>query len=424
MRNEPIPEKSRLTNMKYQTFFFLCLFSFCSWAQSISWEEALRYTIEGSPELRSAENEYRAKKEEEAATIGNFLPKISATTSLAESKEIKSTTYSAGLNISQNLFNGLSDSARYDEAKLRSEVSRWNLIALKATLSFQLKDAFANLVYAQDFLFLTRSILERRESNFKLVSVRYENGRENKGSVLLAEAYYEQSKFDLIRAEDGLKIAEEALKALMNKEHLGTIRVSGEVPLPKVKEEKKTISELALETPAYQEAELTEKIAGEGQKIARSSFYPSLDLTGNLGRTGESYFPDREKWGVGLTLTIPLFDGFKDKNKLEASTFTKYAAENKKRNAFLKLIPEIGDAKNQALQSDIKLSVDYKFQEASKTRAEIARARYNNGLISFEDWDIIENEFITRQKNYLLSRKEKIQRYAGWERILGRGVIP
>lgn len=132
MRNEPIPEKSRLTNMKYQTFFFLSLFSFCSWAQSISWEEALRYTIEGSPELRSAENEYRAKKEEEAATIGNFLPKISATTSLTESKEIKNTTYSAGLNFSQNLFNGLSDSARYDGAKLRSEVSRWNLIALKA----------------------------------------------------------------------------------------------------------------------------------------------------------------------------------------------------------------------------------------------------------------------------------------------------
>lgn len=424
MRNEPFLEYLRLTNMNYKRFLFLCLFPLSSWGQTISWDEALRYTIAGSPELRSAENEYRARKEEEAAVIGNFLPKISASTSLSESRENENATYNASLNFSQNLFNGLSDSARYDEAKLRSEVSRWSLIALKASLSFQLKDAFSNLVYAQDFLALTKTILNRRESNFKLVSVRYENGRENKGSVLLAEAYYEQSKFDLVRAEDGLKIAEDALKSLMNKEHLGAIRVHGEIPLPLIKEEKETISELVLQTPSYQEAELQEKIAGESVKIARSSFYPTLDLTGSMGRTGESYFPERERWGVGLTLTIPLFDGFKDKNKLEASTFTKYAAENKKRHAFLRLIPEIGDARNQALQSDLKLSVDYKFQEASKTRAEIARARYNNGLISFEDWDIIENEFITRQKNYLTSRREKVQKYAGWEKILGRGVIP
>src|SRR5690606_33530410 len=145
-----------------------------------------------------------------------------------------------------------------------------------------------------------------------------------------------------IRAEDGLKIAEDALKSLMNKEHLGAIRVHGEIPLPQIKNEKKPVSELVLETPTYHEAELQERIAGESLKIARSSFYPSLDLTGNLGRSGESYFPDREKWGVGLTLTIPLFDGFRDKNKLEASTFIKYAAENKKRHAFLRLIPEIG----------------------------------------------------------------------------------
>lgn len=410
--------------MIYLTLTFLSLFSMQSWAQSISWEEALKYTIDGNPELRSAENEYLAKRKDEAAVIGNFLPKINATTSLSESRENSSPTYNASLNFSQNIFNGLSDSARYEEAKLRSEISRWGLIALKSTLSFQLKDAFSNLIYAQEFFQLTKSILERRESNYRLVSVRYENGRENKGSVLLAEAYFDQAKFDLIRAEDGLKIAQDTLKTVMNKEHLGGIRVRGEVPVPNIKEEKKTITELVLEAPNYQESELTEKLSGESLKIARSSFYPSLDLTGNLGRSGESYFPRREKWGVGLTLTIPLFDGLRDWNKVGASTYTKYAAEYKKRNTFLKLIPEIGDAKNQALQSDLKLSVDEKFQEASKTRAEIARARYNNGLISFEDWDIIENEFITRQKNLLVSRKEKVQKYAAWEKILGRGVIP
>lgn len=408
-------------NMKH-----LCLLIFCSFvshlgAQTISWEEALRFTIEGSPELSAAKNEYMARKEEESAAFGTFLPKLNATTSITESKEA---LYGASLNLTQNIFNGLSDSARYDEAKWKSEVSRWGLIAVKASLSFQLKEAFANLIYAQDSVTLSQAILERRESNYKLVSVRYDNGRENKGSVLLAEAYYEQSKLDLLKARDGLKIAQDSLKSLMNKEHLGSISVSGEVPLEKVEAKYKTISEFVLETPTYNQAQLQEKISEETMKIARSAFFPSLDLNGNIGRTGESYFPDREKWSVGLILTIPLFDGFKDKNKLEATTFLKYAAENRKRHTFLDLIPKLGEAKNFADQSDTKLMVDTKFQSAARTRAEIARARYNNGLISFEDWDIIENELITRQRNYLLSKQDRVLKYAGWEKILGRGVIP
>ena len=37
--------------------------------------------------------------------------------------------------------------------------------------------------------------------------------------------------------------------------------------------------------------------------------------------------------------------------------------------------------------------MDREFVEAAAVRAEIARSKYHNGLLSFEDWDIIEAEY-------------------------------
>ena len=53
-----------------------------------------------------------------------------------------------------------------------------------------------------------------------------------------------------------------------------------------------------------------------------------------------------------------------------------------------------------------------------------SRNKYNNGLQSFEDWDGIENDLITRQKTSLLSSRQRIVAEANWEQAQGKGVIP
>ena len=71
-----------------------------------------------------------------------------------------------------------------------------------------------------------------------------------------------------------------------------------------------------------------------------------------------------------------------------------------------------------------RLKVDESFRAAAIARAEIARRKYNNGLLSFEDWDIIENDLIFRQKNYLSSLQTRVTSEAAWERDRGTGAIP
>ena len=419
------------------------LISFNSWSVTLSWEECLDFTAKGNPLLEATQRELGAARETEKGTWFRYLPSLNAQTSATRTGATGSggslvqngvvintggssinTNYQAQLNFNQNIFNGFEDQARINQAEWQTKNTFWKYVSTKASVSYSLKEAYANLKYAQELEELSHSILERRESNYKLVSVRYESGRENKGSVLLAEAYMEQARLDLIKARDSLKVAQTSLKSLMNKDYLDDIRVTGEVPIPEIIPDRNDFQELAVETPAYNQAFTTEMMADQNIKIARGSFLPDLNLTSLVNRQGENYFPDRERWSVALTLTIPIFDGLRDLGTYRSSVENRYASESRKKSTLLDLIPRLRDALNLAKQSDIKYSIDTKFEKAASSRAEIARKKYNNGLLTFEDWDIIESELITRQMNFLQSKKDRILKYASWENLLGKGSIP
>ena len=416
------------------------------WTADMTWNEILILAEKENTSLKTARQELEAAQMNEGVAMKGYLPtlrgNVSATRTgsrsgagaivsngvLINSSASSSITdnYVAALNLNQNIFNGLRDQERLHQAEWRSKNKYWTLVRAKSDLSYNLKEAFANLQYAQEYVELTDDIIGRRESNYKLVSLRYENGRENKGSVLLSEAYLEQARFDNIQARDSLIVARRKLFSLVNRDGFDEYQVKGEVPLPAIGYSEDVIVNLATETPDYNQAFTLEQVADKEIDIARGSFFPSLDLTGNVTRQDQSFFPNnqRERWSVALTLTVPIFDGMGDYSTLKAATFTKYAADATKRTTYLNLIPQIKLAQNTARQSDIKLKVDTKFRDATSTRAEISRAKYNNGLLTFEDWDIIESDLIQKQITYLQSKRDRVIKYAAFEKAIGKGALP
>lgn len=431
--------------MRIVLFVGLVLASGQSFSAALTWNDVLNLAVKENTSLSQAQQQYQAAQENVHVARRGYLPSIRANISatrtgsksgsgaivsngviLNSSSSSISTNYLAALNLNQNIFNGFEDQSKVDQAEWRMKNSFWTLERVKSDLSFNLKEAFSNLTYAQEYLDLTDDIIERRESNYKLVSIRYENGRENKGSVLLSEAYLEQAKLDNIAAQDALRVARSKLLSYLNRDGFDDYVATGETPLPNINIKEGEIANLATETPDYNQAVATEKVAQKEVVIARSAFLPSLDLTGNVTRQDQSFMPsnDNERWSVALNLSIPIFDGFADYSATKAAVFSKYAAAEQKRTTFLTLVPQIKQAQTLARQSDIKFSVDTKFKQASATRAEISRIKYNNGLLTFEDWDIIENELITRQITYLQSKRDRVIKYATFEKVTGKGSIP
>lgn len=399
-------------------------------AAPLDWAQCLDLARRANPELQGGRSTVRAHAYGQEAAYGGFFPQVAASVGYTKdsfsangSPAAVTSGYSAALTATQNLFTGLADKAKVDRAGAKLQQAVADFEALAARLSYELKAAFAGLSYAQKAIELSRGILERRQANLKLVQLRYESGRENKGNVMVSEANLEQAQLDLLQAERAVDTARAELARVLGVRHADDLAVTGTIPTSPPPPTA-SFTELVDLMPEYKKAQAAEREAEAGVAGARAPFFPSLNVTGALGSGGSYFFPrDSSRWSVGVALVIPLFNGGTDYYALKSATEFRTAATLGKENAF-----RLGSTKlRQALTSYHvtvrKLEVDRRFLDAASVRSRVAREKYNNGLLSFEDWDLIENEYINRQKTYLGSERDRIVAEAFWEQSQGKGVF-
>ena len=148
-----------------------------------------------------------------------------------------------------------------------------------------------------------------------------------------------------------------------------------------------------------------------------------MNLNASKGQRGASFFPQNDYWAVGFNVSIPFFTGGKDYFTMKSAYSNSSAASENRRTVDQQLLVALKQSYNAYVESVAKLKVDESFRSAAKLRAEIARNKYNNGLLIFEDWDAIETDLITRQKSYLQSKLSRVTSEASWEQAQGKGVF-
>jgi outer membrane protein TolC len=294
----------------------------------------------------------------------------------------------------------------------------------RARVSFDLKSNFEGLIYAQEYTALTEEIIKRRQENLRLVQLRFESGHENKGSVLLSQSYLSQAQFDNLQAKNIRRSTAADFARTLGLDPEQDLSVNGGVPTAEPKDPG-DLRALALTTPAYEQASAQENSADAGITVAKSGYFPSLDLTATYGRNDTVFFPATpERWSTTLTLSIPIFSGGRDLYASRAATASWESSALKVENTRRSVTANLTETYAAYEEAASKLKVDVGFRDAALVRAEIARTKYNNGLLTFDDWDTIENDLITRQKAFLQSKRARVTAEAAWEQAQGKGVIP
>jgi outer membrane protein len=396
-------------------------------ADVITWQSGILEAENANSELSSAKSSLQASSYQVKGARSGFFPQLSATTGYSYDSTNSPKYYSASLNATENLFSGFADSTKIDQAHFSKSSSEANLEGVKAKVSFDLKTAFMGLIYSQKYIKLSEDITKRREANLKLVQLRFESGRENIGSLNLSKAYLAQSKYDHLQAVNSLDIYQSQLARVLGREDFNSIEVEGYVPTqnpPNESNQKIDYKNLVKNIPDYKKAFYNEKLAHSTIDLSNSAFYPSLNLTQSVGKTGRETFSSNNTWIVGAAVTFPLFSGGKDYYAYKSATEDYRASAMTRKNTEETSVTNLKQAYTTYVEAVMKLEVDQAFLLAASSRERIAKAQYNNGLISFIDWDIIENDLIIRQKTLLQTERERVIAEAAWEQAQGRGVIP
>lgn len=407
-------------------------------ATPLTWDAAVARVTTANAELAAAQAELRASEYQEAVARSAFLPAVSANIGYdrsdgralgtgigAAAGTVGGDSYSATLNATQNIFAGGADAAKIERAQANTRLARARARAVAAKLSYELKTAFQGLVFAQAYERLTQEIVRRRSDNLRLVELRFDGGRENKGSVLLSQAYRQQALYDALQARNATRIARAQLAKLLRADTAVeyTVADSG-VPIQAPAANTPDFPALANTSPDFIQAAARAEVADADVTVARAPMLPNLSVSGARGRYGDDFFPDGdERWSVGVNLSWSLFNGGRDYFGIRSAHAARYASSETRENVLRDTVARLEQAYASYLEAVAKLDMDASFHEAALVRAEIARRKYNNGLLSFEDWDLIENDLIARQKVILQSRRDRVSAEAAWEQVQGKGAL-
>ena len=311
------------------------------------------------------------------------------------------------------------------KAKKQDIAFQADYTSLKAKPSFQLKSSFAELHYAQSALELQQQISERRDENLNLVRLRFEGGLENRGSVLLSEAYLKEAKFESLQAKERLQVAQSDLARLLGIENSSPqFEANSSVPTAEL-EENINFLERVKNTPRWQQAEAEVAIAESDIRLSKSNFFPSVNVSTSYTQTEDKFFPqDNDQLGFSVGITYPLYSGGSDSSRLRQTQNQWVTAVELKQDTRQQLLTQLKQSYSSLKLAIERLLVSESFREAAQIRADVARTKYNNGLISFEEWDRVETDLILGQQRYLINQRERVVAEASWEQIQGTGVIP
>lgn len=413
--------------------FLFCvgsLFS-VSWAQEpLSFNQCVDLVRKNNADVRAADETLQASRYQVDSYRGAYFPQLTGNLGYLQSGPtaaagtVLGSTYSATLNATQNLFNGFSDVAKVETAQAQTRVSDMSLQVTKAKASYDLKVAFASLLYAKESEKVTKDFQKRREENLRMVELRFQNGRENKGSLLLSQAYLKQSRSDVLKARHSSETSQSDLKKVIGFDADQALDIMDELPLREPSSVDPDYRDLAINNPARLQSLAQVDVSQASLTSAKAGFFPILNLTGSVGKSADHFFPDTDRWSVGANLSWPLFGGGKDYYATQSAAANLYSSKNNLTSVERQLYSTLKKAYTAYLEAVEDLKVNDAFLVAAKSRAEIARSKYNNGLLTFDEWDIIENDLINRTKVYLQSKRDRIIAEAAWEQAQGTGVIP
>lgn len=399
-------------------------------AAVLSWQDCVREAETGNPDFASSRAALRSSMETEKAGGGERFPQVSASAGYTRSErdgssnsdETATDSYDAGLSARQLLFSSGRLPATLDQRRAEVEAAEAALRRAAHQVGYDLKSAFAGVLYAQALERLAGQIRDRRDENLRLVELRFDGGREHKGSLLRIKAAAREAQFEVGRAERARAVAQRDLaRALGRAESDGLVVEGGyQVASPQVSPD---FGLLAAASPLQDQAEARRRVAAAAVRRARSAFYPELSGTASLTRDGDQFFPGEERWSVGVALDVPVFAGGARRHELAAARADEAQAEADLMSTTYDVRRELEQA-HAALVDDVEnLGVRQEFLEAAQVRAEIARSQYTSGLLSFEDWDLIENDLISTEKSLLAARRDALLSEAAWDLASGKDVF-
>ena len=169
--------------------------------------------------------------------------------------------------------------------------------------------------------------------------------------------------------------------------------------------------------PAILSGETRLKAIDENLAIAKSSFYPSLSLSGGVGTNyyttsgiNNGNFADQMKNNfsqyIGINLSIPIFNKFSTRNAVRSVELSRLNQELQLENTRKSLYKEIQQAYYNAVAAQRRFESSMSALESARESYELVKAKYENGKANSTEYNEARGAWLEAESNLSQARYE------------------
>ncbi|PVY40676.1 TolC family protein [Pontibacter virosus] len=365
-----------------------------------------------------------------------------------------------GINASLPLFAGFQQVNQIKQQELSLEASEQEFLSAQNDITIQIVTAYLNILFANEQMAV--SDLQRNLTNQQLSRTRvlFKAGSLAENSVLDLESQLATDELNYITAQNQRDISRLTLMQLLN---IPTTE-EFQVEIPNIPEPDANpvivngsqVYDIALQTlPAIKAADLRLRSTEKGVEVAQGAYYPRLSLfagassrylstsrfftgteTVDLGsnrpqivyydnnrtRSETLYFPNivtqrldedyplfRQFEGnlatrVGLSLDIPIFNGFQVRTNVQRAKLQQQNAQLNADIARNNLRQTIEQAHVDALAAQRRYAAARQQVNASEKNFRNAELRLQSGVINTVDFNVVANTYRSAQSNLVQAK--------------------
>ncbi|MBN2289761.1 MAG: TolC family protein [Candidatus Glassbacteria bacterium] len=297
--------------------------------RSLTLEQVVDIALGNNPETRASWAAARAAAAGLNSELGAYLPTLSASANVNRSSgsvaggrfTYNQFVYGPSLSLSYLLFDFGKRGAEVESARQALYSRNWTHNATLQGVVLQVERAYFQYLYAKA-LFQAREVtLREAEENLEAAGQRQKAGLATVADVLQARTTRSQARLALQDVEGRLKTIRGALATAMGLDpdlEYDTGFLPDELPAEAVSQ---TVDQLLAEAesrrPDLAAARSSALEAEARVRSARADLFPSLSLSGSLGR---DYFDSRDRYSdnkrAAISLEVPLFSGFSNEHEV------------------------------------------------------------------------------------------------------------
>ncbi|MGZ3789831.1 MAG: TolC family protein [Bacteriovorax sp.] len=382
-----------------------------------SYESALR-TNQGEKINQTLINQgLEIKKENQ----GNYYPKIKGVGTYLKQENMTPDQKAIGLNLSHSLYKGGRDKLSVESADKGIAIAEnqrvLDQLNLYASVIGAYYNYFLNLNDYKNLELLKKQSKERVDETRKRVQV----GRSRKGELLQAEAQLASADAQLFNGL-GLLIESEDSFYILTGLNKGNNTFTERISVPSDTQGIQAYLDAAYNRVDVKNRELRIDLADLDLKSAKSLYYPTLDLASNYYLNNRIGAYSKTNWDVGLTLSLPIFEGGITQARVRESSERKlqaiYTLEDYKKSIQLEVTSRY-ETYHRYL--DQVKAFDLALDKAKKSYDEAVKD-YRLGLVSNLDVLSSLNLYLDSKRN---SEKTKIQAMMNLKLLeAATGVLP